>query len=391
MRKVMQGIIVAMTIAIALTVQAADVPPYINYQGLLVKDGKPVNGSKHIKFTFCDSTGAALTQIFEYDVTIVDGVFNKNIGPLSIPEIRKFAENNEVFVQLEVDGTKFSPQQIISTGYSLRSQIAATVDDNAITTEKIALQAVERTDIKDLEVIESKLGVDSVTRTKIKNGEVTAEKLAEGAVPSSTPPGTVVMWAGISAPAGWKYCNGESLSKIDYPELFSKIQYTFGGTGEYFNIPNLKDKFIVGGGPGTSYGLGKTGGTDNISDYVHPVSLTIVSSGSLNHVFISVDNHQHKLPFTHNLYGFAWTDQFRTQWGEWEVPGEPWGSVSVENNNFVVRKRFDLTSPDNAFTPTITERTMSHAHSHTATVTGGLGGGHDNRPSYFALAYIIKL
>jgi microcystin-dependent protein len=48
----------------------------------------------------------------------------------------------------------------------------------------------------------------------------------------------------------WIICDGRSLDKNDYPELFLVIGYNFGGSGDDFNIPDLRGRFPVGAGGG---------------------------------------------------------------------------------------------------------------------------------------------
>ncbi len=41
--------------------------------------------------------------------------------------------------------------------------------------------------------------------------------------------------------AGWLLCDGRELNKTEYPALFSKISDAFGGSGNMFKIPDLRD------------------------------------------------------------------------------------------------------------------------------------------------------
>lgn len=43
---------------------------------------------------------------------------------------------------------------------------------------------------------------------------------------------------------GWLLCDGTSYSVSDYPNLFNVIGYTFGGSGDNFNVPNCSGKFL---------------------------------------------------------------------------------------------------------------------------------------------------
>ena len=43
---------------------------------------------------------------------------------------------------------------------------------------------------------------------------------------------------------GWLLCDGSSYSTTDYPDLFAVIQYTYGGSGDNFNVPNYQGMFL---------------------------------------------------------------------------------------------------------------------------------------------------
>lgn len=62
------------------------------------------------------------------------------------------------------------------------------------------------------------------------------------------PTGTVVAWPTATAPAGWKLCDGQQLSRDAYNELFAVVGTSFGtGDGSTtFNVPNLKGKVPTG-------------------------------------------------------------------------------------------------------------------------------------------------
>lgn len=62
------------------------------------------------------------------------------------------------------------------------------------------------------------------------------------------PTGTVAFFAAETPPEGWLYADGSSLSSTNYPELFSVIGNTFGGTSPSFQLPDLRARFIRGSG-----------------------------------------------------------------------------------------------------------------------------------------------
>lgn len=72
------------------------------------------------------------------------------------------------------------------------------------------------------------------------------------------PIGKVEQYAGSVTPDGWLDCDGSSVARADYPALFDAIGYTWGGSGANFNLPDLRNRVIVGSGD--VFSLGDTGG-----------------------------------------------------------------------------------------------------------------------------------
>ena len=61
------------------------------------------------------------------------------------------------------------------------------------------------------------------------------------------PVGTVIPYAGATIPdASWLDCRGQSVSTTTYAALFAVIDYTYGGSGGSFNIPDLRGRAIFG-------------------------------------------------------------------------------------------------------------------------------------------------
>ncbi len=70
-----------------------------------------------------------------------------------------------------------------------------------------------------------------------------------------TPVGVISMFGAETLPNNglWKECNGESLLRSDYPELFGVIGTTWGSTGATsFNIPDLRGLFVRGWANGSN-------------------------------------------------------------------------------------------------------------------------------------------
>lgn len=64
------------------------------------------------------------------------------------------------------------------------------------------------------------------------------------------PVGTVMPFAGVDLPPAqtnaWMICDGRELKRAQYPELFAAVQYTYGGEGEVFRLPDLRGRVPVG-------------------------------------------------------------------------------------------------------------------------------------------------
>jgi len=76
---------------------------------------------------------------------------------------------------------------------------------------------------------------------------------------AGVPVGTITMFGGATPPTNWLLCQGQSLATTGtYAGLFAVLQYTYGGSGANFNLPNLVGQFPLGAGPNQ---LGVAGGT----------------------------------------------------------------------------------------------------------------------------------
>ncbi len=72
-----------------------------------------------------------------------------------------------------------------------------------------------------------------------------------GSVSGGLPTGSITAYAGKFTPSGWLLCDGSSVSRTDYPELYATIGTTYGsGDGRTtFNLPMLTDNRFIEGYP----------------------------------------------------------------------------------------------------------------------------------------------
>jgi microcystin-dependent protein len=152
------------------------------------------------------------------------------------------------------------------------------------------------------------------------------------------PQGSIIMWSGSTIPNGWALCDGST---------------HLGMNGVNVTTPNLRSKFIVGADltetiPNDGdfvYALNETGGKDT-------VVLTINQMPTHGHS-INDPGHSHVL----RLYDNAGT----------------YGADDADNSG---------TRPSGGTESSVTNITIN--------TTGG-GSFHENRPPYYALAFIMKL
>lgn len=64
----------------------------------------------------------------------------------------------------------------------------------------------------------------------------------------SVPAGSVIPYAGSTAPSGWLFCNGQAINRTTYSALFTTIGTTYGvGDGSLtFNIPDMRGRVPAG-------------------------------------------------------------------------------------------------------------------------------------------------
>jgi microcystin-dependent protein len=95
---------------------------------------------------------------------------------------------------------------------------------------------------------------------KVKNDGSGLEWFTPNQSTSSNPVGTIISFAGSTAPSGYLVCDGSEISRATYADLFSVLGTTWGaGNGTTtFNIPDLRGQFLRGFGGNTNEDPEKT-------------------------------------------------------------------------------------------------------------------------------------
>lgn len=88
----------------------------------------------------------------------------------------------------------------------------------------------------------------AVDTNHLKDESVTSAKLAPAAISAIMPTGSVMPFAGRSAPDGFLVCDGSAISRTTYSALFAVIEEIYGsGDGSTtFNLPDLQGRVVAG-------------------------------------------------------------------------------------------------------------------------------------------------
>lgn len=82
----------------------------------------------------------------------------------------------------------------------------------------------------------------------IAAGTAAGDAVNKSQLDAAIPSGTVVDFAGSTAPLGWLFCYGQAVSRADYAALFSALGTTYGtGDGSTtFNLPDCRGRATAG-------------------------------------------------------------------------------------------------------------------------------------------------
>ena len=122
----------------------------------------------------------------------------------------------------------------------------ADIAANTITAGDIATNAVNYDEIAADAVRASEIQANAVLSAEIKDGEVKEADLNSAVMLKLLPTGSVMMWAGSSAPSGWFLCDGSLKNKTTYSTLYGVVGNAFGTSGGSFRVPDLRGRFVRG-------------------------------------------------------------------------------------------------------------------------------------------------
>ena len=125
------------------------------------------------------------------------------------------------------------------------------------------------------------------------------KKIGSEFIIDSYPVGSFLLWSGTHRyPSGFMECKGQLLNKADYPELFSVIEYTYGGSGNSFNLPKFDDGRFFRSTGGNADTLGRLQG-----DAIRNITATLLS----HTIFYDVSGAVKRTPGKDNSYNIQST------------------------------------------------------------------------------------
>ena len=134
--------------------------------------------------------------------------------------------------------------------------------------------------------------------------------------------GTVVVWSSPSIPPSYLLCDGTSYSTSTYSNLFLVIGYTYGGSGDNFNVPNFTNYRMPYYTTGTAFG--SSGGSESV----------VVNSNNVPTHTHDVGNIQ-GASHTHNIgYDQNWTSSVNNS-GRAGGEGNANRTVNGDNNGIL--------------------------------------------------------
>lgn len=107
-------------------------------------------------------------------------------------------------------------------------------------------------------------------------------------------------------PNNYLLCDGSSISTTDYPDLFNLIFYTYGGSGNTFNLPNFESKFPIASNSSNgnfnptsnfAYGNNTTGATNTqTASYTAPNNVSLLTQVPPHAHNVASQTHSHIMP-----------------------------------------------------------------------------------------------
>ena len=402
-----------------LRVQLGGVTKSLNTHYTIVESG----GTTVVNFNTAPADNATIRIFRDTDIDAIKSTYaagssiratdlNENNTQLlyAAQEFGTLKEDNSVAFSL---GDKGDIQVNSSTDWVIQNNAIeqANMADNSIGNNEIIDGSVTGGKLASLAISTAQLAATAVTTAKIANDAVTIDKLADNAVDTAqiandaveptkisqtnqagygfTPAGTVIWYAGSTAPTGYLKANGDSI-----PNGSGTVQgVTANFAGLYAIVgsalPDLRGEFVRGFDDGRNVDQSRairSTQTDLVENHTHPG--TAGPDGTHDHTTGSTGTgtaHSHTArTYSGNFASNPGTDS--QSW--WIRPG--YYDYSYANLGHSVTTLANETLTDESSHTHTINITNSGSHSHTIATQNQTGGGAETRPRNVALLACIK-
>lgn len=263
--------------------------------------------------------------------------------------------------------------------------------------------------LQPLEVVRGdgvgRIATNAVPTAALQNASVTYAKLAADVTTNLLPSGTIAMFAGSSAPAGWALCDGTAYNGTlsQYTPLWSVLGTLYGGSGQTsFKVPDLRGRSPMGAGAGsglTTRALAGTLGEEGhalitAENASHTHTGVTDNSGSLDHTHSGTTGTENQ-SLSHVHAAVASGQYVPGSTGGYSIVGTAGGGNLVVNAGNVSSNLFTGGGGPNAHNHNFSTGGSSiggliHAHSIT-TAASGSGTAHNTVHPVLVVNFIVKL
>tara|TARA_B000000557_G_scaffold115701_1_gene93724 strand:- start:376 stop:1530 length:1155 start_codon:yes stop_codon:yes gene_type:complete len=345
--------------------------------GFSINNYDPVTGGD-VTFTSNTASGTNNVRIYrqtEPETLAATFVAGSSISANDLNNCNKqtifLADENRTSINSLALGNAGSAIVISGTNIADNSISSSKIVDLEVKTADINNLAVTTGKLADTAVTTAKIDAAAVTTAKIANTNITTAKIADGAVTQTkinsavifTPVGTVITYAGSTAPAGYLKANGDSIPNgsgtvQSVTADFSALYAVVGAT-----LPDLRGEFIRGLDDSRGVDSGRqirSAQADENKQHNHSISVSGTTSNK------SLTGGIRKISEGFNANGSASGVFTKTQDGNSSITGS-------SSNSPVGGVNFD----------------GSHDHTFSASGTSG-NQGSESRPRNVALLMCIK-
>lgn len=257
-----------------------------------------------------DDQNLAVQQTFNVVQELYDSVSSTQF------DVRADIETLHQNIVTTFEGVFQAAAMIESLQESVESAITAAEEatekaEEASETAQSMSDALEHKDLTDNphNVTKAQVGLSNCDNTSDLNKPISTATQTALNAKLTYQAGMIGFFAGQGSPVGgWLYCDGSSKSKTTYPALFNAIGYTYGGSGDSFNVPDLRAKFIFGSATAGSTTSATSTNTSSESSHTHKVQN--ITTGSSFRTSDTGSSHHHT--YTKGVNGFGLRPYIKT-------------------------------------------------------------------------------